>query len=145
MQTRHLIPLLALVSVVACGRQEPAGPAEPEMPPVAETPTTPQESPSVAGAGVAAPATDAGAGDLTEHGRIRYNSVCAGCHGKNGEGQGMFPKVAGQGAEILAAKLRDYKAGKKLGPQSAIMHANSQNLSEQDIEALAAHMAGFGG
>jgi cytochrome c553 len=80
-----------------------------------------------------------------EKGRIKYGSICAGCHGKNGEGQGIFPKVAGKSAEELAAKLKDYRAGKKLGEQTAMMAPNAQNLSDEEIDALANYMAGLKG
>ncbi len=134
MQAKTLIALLALAALAACGKEEPAAPAgQAAAPaPAAQPPAATAAAPGIANA-------------VTEHGRIKYGSVCAGCHGKNGEGSGMFPKVAGQSAEALAAKLRDYKAGKQMGAQTAMMAANAQNLSEEDIDALAAYMASFGG
>lgn len=158
MQAKHLITLLALASLAtlnACGKQESSAPVELDMPPAAEAPAVVEDSVDAAAAPeateseTAAPADSAAApaavasGD-PEVGRIKYNSTCAGCHGKNGEGMGMFPKVSGQSAEMLSAKMHDYKAGKKVGPQSAIMHANTQNLNEDDINALVAHMSSFG-
>lgn len=164
MQAKHLITLLALASLAtlgACGKQESSAPADLDMPPAAEAPAViedsvdeaaaPEATETEADASAAAVPADAAeapaavAGGDPEVGRIKYNSTCAGCHGKNGEGMGMFPKVSGQSAEMLAAKMHDYKAGKKVGPQSAIMHANTQNLSEDDINALVAHMSSFGG
>lgn len=135
MNTKTLLSLVALATLAACGKEEPAAPAEQAAAPVVEAPAAPAMS-------AAAPAA-ANAG--MEHGRLKYGGICAGCHGKNGEGQGIFPKVAGQSAEVLAAKLRDYKAGKQMGEQTAMMAPNAQNLSEEDIDALAAYMAGFGG
>jgi len=134
MQAKTLIALLALASLAACGKEEPAAPTEQAASPApaAQPPAATAAAPAVASTGM-------------EHGRIKYGSVCAGCHGKNGEGSGMFPKVAGQSAEALAAKLRDYKAGKQIGEQTAMMAANAQNLSEEDINALATYMASLGG
>lgn len=135
MKTKTLFSLLALATLAACGKEEPAAPAEQAAAPTVEAPTAP-----------AVPAaTPAAANPAMEHGRLKYGGICAGCHGKNGEGQGIFPKVAGQSAQVLAAKLRDYKAGKQMGEQTAMMAPNAQNLSEEDIDALAAYMASFGG
>ncbi|MCP5278023.1 MAG: c-type cytochrome [Thiobacillus sp.] len=135
MRIKILLSLLALATLAACGKDEPAAPAEqasaPE--PLAAAPSAP-----------ATPETAAAASG-NETGRLKYGGICAGCHGKNGEGQGIFPKVAGQSAEVLAAKLRDYKAGKQMGQQTAMMAPNAQNLSEEDIDALAAYMAKLGG
>jgi cytochrome c553 len=136
MRTKTLISLLALATLAACGKQEPAAPAE-----QAATPAPKAEAPAAPAMPEAATAM-ATAGN--ERGRLKYGGICAGCHGKNGEGQGIFPKVAGQSAEVLAAKLRDYKAGKHMGEQTAMMAPNAQNLSEEDIDALAAYMASFG-
>ena len=135
MQAKILIAILTLSTLAACGKEEAPTPEEQAPAPIVEAPATPEAAP-------AAPMTDAAD---NEHGRLKYGSVCAGCHGKNGEGQGIFPKVAGQTAETLAAKLRDYKAGKQLGEQTAMMAPNAQNLSEEDIDALSAYMAGLRG
>lgn len=135
MKTKTLLALLALATLAACGKEEAAAPTEQAAVPNAEAPAAP-----------AAPAaTPVAANTGMERGRLKYGGICAGCHGKNGEGQGIFPKVAGQSAEVLAAKLRDYKAGKQMGEQTAMMAPNAQNLSEEDIDALAAYMASFGG
>jgi cytochrome c553 len=52
-----------------------------------------------------------------------------------------FPKLAGQSAEMLATKLRDYRAGKTLGEQSAMMIPTAQALSDADIDAMASYIA----
>ena len=36
-------------------------------------------------------------------------SGCAACHGQNGEGMGMFPKLSGQSAEYISEALYQYK------------------------------------
>ncbi|WP_294948643.1 c-type cytochrome [Sulfurivirga sp.] len=65
---------------------------------------------------------------------------CVGCHGPNGGG-GVGPKLAGQSAEEIKAKLHDYKAGKQRGPQTAMMAPMAQGLSDEDIEAVAQYIA----
>ena len=37
------------------------------------------------------------AGDVAA-GKAKYQSICASCHGMNGEGMGIFPKLAGNAA-----------------------------------------------
>lgn len=112
--------LIALFALAGCGKKEA---------PVAQTPDTMAATP---------PAASDGASDTA---RIKYGSVCAGCHGQQGQGQATFPKLAGQNAEQIAAKLHDYKAGKTLGAQSAMMTPTAQALSDSDIDALAKYIA----
>ena len=74
-------------------------------------------------------------------GRIRYAGVCLSCHGPKAEGQGPFPKLAGKSAEELADTLKDYRAGKTRGPQSATMFPFAQVLRDDEIEALARYIS----
>lgn len=62
---------------------------------------------------------------------------CVACHGANGEG-GVGPKLAGQSAVDIADKLLAYKNGETLGAQSALMWSQAAQLSQQDIDNLAA-------
>lgn len=133
MPSKTLLTLLALATLAACGKEEPQAPAEQAPAPIVEAPAPALPE--------TAPVIDA----AQERGRIKYGGTCSGCHGRNGEGMGIFPKLAGQSAEILAAKLRDYRAGKHRGEQTAIMAPNAQNLSDEDIDALAAYIAGLKG
>lgn len=131
-----LATLGALFTLAACGKEE-ATPATESPAPAAKT-----EAPAPEAAAPAAPAPAVSPADAAmDKGRIAYGGVCVGCHGKQGEGQGVFPKVAGKPAQELAAKLRDYREGKQMGPQTAIMAPNAKNLSDEDIDALANYMA----
>ncbi|HRH82166.1 MAG TPA: c-type cytochrome [Thiobacillaceae bacterium] len=135
MQARILTSLILLSALAACGKEESAPPPATETQPAA-----------VAEAPAAAPAAEPSPADAAmERGRIKYGSICAGCHGKNGEGMGIFPKVAGKPAQELAAKLRDYRAGKTLGEQTAMMAPNAQNLTDEEIDSLANFMTGLKG
>ncbi len=62
---------------------------------------------------------------------------CIACHGANGAG-GIGPALAGQGAAAIADKLLKYKAGETIGGQSALMWSQAAQLSDQDIDNLAA-------
>ena len=61
---------------------------------------------------------------------------CAACHGQDGQGIGMFPKLAGQSSESIIEKLTIYKNRGEVGNMSSTMWAQASVLSEQDIETL---------
>ena len=94
-----------------------------------------------AGIVMAAGMATAHAGD-TDVGKDKYaSSGCMGCHGPTRQGQAIFPKVAGKDAEYLAETLTKYRAGEAVGPNSALMMPHAMNLSDADIDNLAAYMA----
>ncbi len=71
--------------------------------------------------------------------------VCAACHAADGNSVAATnPKIAGQFAEYLQKQLGDFKAqpGKKPARESAIMTPMTANLSDDDIQSLAAYYAG---
>ena len=89
--------------------------------------------------GSAVLADDAAAGNA-DAGKQTFESTCVGCHGANGEG-GVGPKLAGQSAEDIAAKLHKYKAGEQVGPMTSMMAPMAQGLSDDDIKNIAAYIA----
>lgn len=67
------------------------------------------------------------------------SALCATCHGSDGNSElAINPKIAGQNARYIIKQLRDYKSGARPGP---IMAAMVINLSDEDIEDLAAYYA----
>lgn len=127
MRNTLLMSLVLALSLAACGKKEEAAqPAAPAMEPA------PAAAPAPAPEAAAPAAMDPVA---------QYTSQCASCHGPAGQGQGAFPKLAGQTADAIKAKLADYKAGKQVGAQSALMYPIAQKLSDQEIDALATHIA----
>jgi cytochrome c553 len=62
-------------------------------------------------------------------------TVCLSCHGSSGEGNGEFPRLAGQHPDYLVKQLTDYKNGSR---KNDAMQAIAGNLSEEEIKALAA-------
>ena len=73
------------------------------------------------------------------------SQVCAACHAADGNSVAAAnPKIAGQFAEYLRKQLGDFKAqpGKKAARESAIMTAMAANLSDDDIQSVAAYYAG---
>lgn len=95
---------------------------------------------ALAAAGLVSFGAGAQAGDATA-GQAAY-ATCIGCHGAAGEG-GVGPKLAGIPAAESAAKLKKYRAGEQVGPLSAMMIPNASNLSDADIENIAAYTAGL--
>ena len=86
---------------------------------------------SVGLAGAAQAAGDAAAGKAKA-------TACAMCHGPNGEGTQMAPKLAGMDPAEFVQALQDYKSGKK---DNAMMKAQAGPLSADDMANLAAYYA----
>jgi cytochrome c553 len=86
---------------------------------------------------VAVPATAAGD---AEAGRIKANT-CMGCHGipnyNNVYPTYRVPKVGGQSAQLIVSALKAYKSGDR---PHATMRAQAANLSEQDMQDIAAYL-----
>jgi cytochrome c553 len=125
--------LILTLSLAACGKKEETpAPAEqaPAPAPMAETPAPPAAAPEAAPAPAAS--FDAAA---------TYKTSCASCHGPDGQGMGSFPKLAGKKAAELITKMADYKAGKTVGPQTAMMAPNVAKLSDSEIGAMASYIA----
>jgi len=71
--------------------------------------------------------------------------VCAACHAADGNSVAATnPKIAGQFPEYLQKQLGDFKPepGQKPARESAVMTAMAANLSDDDIQSLAAYYAG---
>lgn len=74
-----------------------------------------------------------------EAGKSKAASVCASCHGINGiSASEGFPNLAGQKAAYLVKALKAYREGDRKAP---IMNNMAANLSDTDIDNLAAHFA----
>tara|TARA_B100000900_G_scaffold410044_1_gene427048 strand:+ start:10378 stop:10827 length:450 start_codon:yes stop_codon:yes gene_type:complete len=63
-------------------------------------------------------------------------SGCAACHGQDGQGMGVFPKLAGQSSEYIIDKLTTYKNRGEVGNMSSTMWAQAGQLSEADIQTI---------
>jgi cytochrome c553 len=76
------------------------------------------------------------AGDA-KAGRAKAESVCAVCHGVDGLAKiPEAPNLAGQNENYLLAQLTAFKSGER---KNEMMSVVSQNLSDADIENLAAY------
>jgi cytochrome c553 len=61
---------------------------------------------------------------------------CAACHGNEGQGMAVFPKLAGQNSEYIINRLTTYKNRGEVGNMSSTMWSQAAMLSEQEIETL---------
>ena len=61
---------------------------------------------------------------------------CAACHGNEGQGMGMFPKLAGQNSDYISQRLYAYKNNETIGNMSSTMWAQAGMLSDSDIATL---------
>jgi GntR family transcriptional regulator/MocR family aminotransferase len=86
---------------------------------------------SVGLAGTAQAAGDAAAGKTKA-------ASCAMCHGPNGEGNQMGPKLAGENPDKFIQAMNDYKSGKLANP---MMKNAANQLSAGDTANLAAYYA----
>lgn len=72
------------------------------------------------------------------------STACSICHGADGKAQiPMYPKLAGQNAQYLVYALKAYRSGERKGAMAGMMTPNVTNLSDQDIEDLAAFYHGL--
>jgi cytochrome c553 len=73
-----------------------------------------------------------------EEGR-RAATQCAICHGIDGEGNGApKSKISGMDVDEFIERLNDYKCGER---KNVMMERFTKNLSDKDIENLAAYYA----
>lgn len=90
-----------------------------------------------------------------EHGRRLFTQgdaargipACAGCHGEAGQGQQVgdaaYPRLAGQHRRYVTKQLTEWRAGERKNSQGGVMNMITRQLSDNDIDQLAAYVAGL--
>lgn len=69
-------------------------------------------------------------------------AICAACHGTNGKATApMYPNLAGQNEAYLVSALKAYRSKERQGGMSSLMHPQAANLSDDDINNLAAYFS----
>jgi cytochrome c553 len=77
---------------------------------------------------------------LAARGQELYGKACWHCHGKEGQGQANFARIAGQQPEYLRLTLTRYRTG--TGPRvDPLMASSTQSLTDADIDAVVAFVA----
>ena len=75
--------------------------------------------------------------NLDEFSQIRSLwSGCAACHGAEGQGMAVFPKLAGQSKDYIVDRLNTYKNRGQVGAMSSTMWSQAGMLSDADIDML---------
>ena len=75
--------------------------------------------------------------NLDEFSNIRSLwSGCAACHGQEGQGMAVFPKLAGQTQDYIVDRLNTYKNRGEVGAMSSTMWGQAGMLSDADINML---------
>ena len=72
--------------------------------------------------------------------------ACTACHSVYGQGNSLagYPALAGQQVGYLTSSLKAYRSQERnSGEQALIMQSIAQNLSDQEIDALANYMHGL--
>ena len=73
-------------------------------------------------------------------GEMKFNMNCKQCHGPAGMGLASYPKISGKDTTYIIDRLKKYRAGEEIGPNSALMIMMAKPLSDKDIENLAAYL-----
>ena len=61
---------------------------------------------------------------------------CAACHGNEGQGMAVFPKLAGQSADYIVDRLTTYKNRGEVGSMSSTMWGQAAMLSDAEIQTI---------
>jgi len=65
-----------------------------------------------------------------------YKKVCKACHGPTAKGMASFPKLADKSVDYLTMRLEEYRSGKKVGPNTALMAPRAAGLSDEEISNI---------
>ena len=76
---------------------------------------------------------------------LYMSKTCVACHGKDGKTPIMptYPKIAGQNKEYAIQQMKDIKSGARSNGMTAAMKGVMHLVSDEEIEALAAYVAGL--
>lgn len=71
--------------------------------------------------------------------------ACAACHSPTGAGNApaAWPALAGQYQEYLVAQLKAWRSGSRKNDPKAMMRQVAQNMTDQEIEAVASYLQGL--
>ena len=63
-------------------------------------------------------------------------SGCAACHGAEGQGMAVFPKLAGQSSDYIVDRLNTYKNRGEVGAMSSTMWSQAAMLTDAQINMI---------
>ena len=65
---------------------------------------------------------------------------CSSCHGNEGQGMSVFPKLSGRTSDYISNRLYSYKNRETVGNMSQTMWGQAGMLSSQQIETLSKYI-----
>ncbi|MDE2235134.1 MAG: cytochrome c4 [Gammaproteobacteria bacterium] len=76
------------------------------------------------------------------HGILKEDvPACASCHGPKADGNGIFPRLAGQNTQYLLAQLRYFRSGVRNDKGADIMKPIAQHLTDDQMSAVADYLS----
>jgi cytochrome c553 len=74
----------------------------------------------------------------------KYSGIeaCASCHGEDGSGTKLLPRLAGQHKRYVSFQLMEFNSRKR-NNDNAIMHSIASKLTELEREAVALYVSGL--
>ena len=66
---------------------------------------------------------------------------CRSCHGEQGAGSELYPRIAGQNPEYTLQQLTDFKAGARHNDTGRMMREIASRLTDAQMKALAEYLA----
>lgn len=79
--------------------------------------------------------------DIFEKGILTANvPPCSSCHGPKAEGNGIFPRLAGQNPQYLLAQLRYFRSGVRNDKGADIMKPIAMHLTDSQMKAVADYL-----
>lgn len=70
-----------------------------------------------------------------------FRKSCRACHGNQAQGAASYPKLSDKSPEYIAEKLKIYRSGEKIGPNSILMISHAKRLSDADIANISVYVA----
>lgn len=67
--------------------------------------------------------------------------ACASCHGPKADGNGIFPRLAGQNTQYLLAQLRYFRSGVRNDKSADIMKPIALHLTDNQMSAVANYLS----
>lgn len=71
----------------------------------------------------------------------KFAEVCSKCHGPTGRGMASFPRLSDKKKDYLVNRLKQYRAGEKVGPNTPLMAPHAVNLTDAEIDGFATYIS----
>ncbi|MDE2612544.1 MAG: c-type cytochrome [Burkholderiales bacterium] len=70
--------------------------------------------------------------------------ACVGCHQPAGAGHLLYPRIGGQHAVYVKQQLKNFASGERTNDANRFMRVVAQRMSDEEMDAVAAYLAGLG-